>query len=250
MRIEKMILYVLRNNQKLTSSEIVEIIKSVSKHKEKEIQLILKKLTDSQDIKEKDGHLTLMAKARRKMIKPDKKVNYNGIKWGRRWTMVLFDIPERNKKIRDILRYKLKNLGFGMMQGSVWVKPADIAQEIRRLIRVKNLQWQVKVLSFNMTSPDEKETIHRIWKMEKLNDEYRRYIKKTILRFRKLKSYTFHNPDLLEISLDLLSRITEKEYLNLFLKDPQLPIGLIPKEWCGKRAYNIYQQLDKYLVRQ
>lgn len=249
MRIEKMILYILRNNQSLNLGEIKEIIKSVSSYRENEIEEVVKKLIGSNDIKEKESNLTLMAKARRKMIKPNNKVPYNGVKWGRRWTMVLFDIPEKNKKTRDILRYKLQKMGFGMMQGSVWVKPADVANGVRRFIRVKNLQWQVKVLSFNMTPPDEKETIHRIWKMDKLNNEYHRFVRITIKKFKHLKNYPFHDPELLPIALDLLSRLTEKEYLNLYFLDPQLPIGLQPREWNGKRAYNIYRQLDKYLIR-
>jgi phenylacetic acid degradation operon negative regulatory protein len=249
-KIEKMILYALRNNRNLNLDEIKEIIQSVSKCKGDEIEKVVKRLIESSDIKDKESNLTLLAKARRKMIKPNNKVSYNDIKWGRRWTMVLFDIPERNKKIRDILRYKLKSLGFGMMQGSVWVRPADVTNEVRRFIRVKNIQWQVKVLSFNMTPPDEKEVIHRIWKMNKLDNEYQCFVRMTIKKFKHLKNYPFQNSKLLPIALDLLSRLAEKEYLNLYGKDPQLPATLQPKEWNGKRAYSIYRQLDKYLVRQ
>lgn len=250
MSIEKIILYLLRHDQGLSRDEVEEIIKAIGIKEEDEIKQTIKKLINGNDIKEKEGQLFLLAKARRKMIKPDTKVLYNGSRWGSRWTMVLFDIPERNKKIRDILRYKLQKMGFGMMQGSVWVKPADVANEMRRFVRLKNLQWQVKVLSFNLAAPDEKEAIHRIWKMQKLNDEYRRFVKKTIKRFKKLKDYNFTTAKLLTLALDLLSRITEKEYIQLYFKDPQLPTGLLPKEWSGKRAYNLYQQLDKYLVRQ
>lgn len=250
MYIEKMILYLLRHNQGLSGDEVAEIIKAIGTKEETQIKKTIKKLINGNDIKEKEGQLTLLSNARRKMLKPNQRVTYNGPRWGSRWTMVLFDIPERNKKIRDILRYKLKGLGFGMMQGSVWVRPADVANEIRRFVRVKNLQWQVKVLSFNMAAPDEKETVHRIWKMEKLNNEYQRFVKKIIKRFQKLKEHNFTTPKLLLLALDLLSRITEKEYLKLYFKDPQLPVGLLPKEWSGKKAYSIYQQLDKYLVRQ
>ena len=249
MSIEKMVLYVLRNGVGLTYDDLKEIVQAVGKYQEDEIKKAIKKLFVSADIKEKNGYLVLLAKARRKMLKPNKKIPYNGMRWGKRWTMVLFDIPERNKKIRDILRYKLQKMGFGMMQGSVWVKPDDVINDVRRFIRVKNLQWQVKVLGFKMAAPDEKETIHRIWKMEKLNEEYRRFVKKTIMRFKKLKTHSFHNPELAKISLDLLSMITEKEYLTLYAKDPELPLGLLPGDWNGKRAHNIYQQLDKYLVR-
>lgn len=247
MQTEKMIFYVLKNHSHLTLVDLKEIVGAISQKNGTE--KIIKNLLAGNDLKEKNGELILLSKARRKMIKPDNKVFYNGSKGNRRWTMILFDIPERNKKIRDILRYKLKNLGFGMMQGSVWVRPNDVTAEIRRIIRNKNLQWQVKVLSFNMAPADEREIVHRIWKMEKLNEDYRRFVKKTIKRFKKIKAFSFHNDKLLLVALDLLSRITEKEYLMLFVKDPQLPSGLLPREWNGKRAYNIYKQLDKYLVR-
>ena len=74
MRIEKMILYILRNNQSLNLDEVKEIIKSVSSYSESKIEEVVKKLIESYDIKEKEGNLTLMAKARRKMIKPNNKV--------------------------------------------------------------------------------------------------------------------------------------------------------------------------------
>ncbi|MBU2595802.1 CRISPR-associated endonuclease Cas2 [Patescibacteria group bacterium] len=249
MQIEKMALYILKNHPNLTRADLKEIIKAINRQKKNETEKTIKKLLENSDIQEKKGRLILLSKARRKMIKPDNKVPYNGSGWSRRWTMVLFDIPEHSKKIRDTLRYKLQKLGFGMMQGSVWVRPVDVANEIRRIIRGKNLQWQVKVLSFNMAAPDEKEIIHRIWKMDKLNEEYRCFVKKTIKRFKKLKAFPFHNEKLLLIALDLLSRITEKEYLNIYLKDPKLPTGLQSKDWHGKKAYNIYRQLDKYLTK-
>lgn len=249
MRSDKMIFYLLRNDCELNKNEIEEIIISVAKTRKSKIKKTINQLIKSGDIGEKSDQLRLMAKARRKMIKPDGRVNYSGLKWQRHWTMVLFDIPERNKKIRDILRYKLQKMGFGMMQGSVWVKPTDVNKEVRNFVRSRNLQWQVKVLSFSMAPSDEKETIHRIWRMEKLNEEYARFIKKTVDRFRKIKNYNYTNANLMPIALDLLSRLTEKEYLKLYKRDPQLPIGLLPKDWNGRRAYNIYRQLDKYLVR-
>lgn len=249
MKLEKMILYLLRNGENLTKEEIEEIIASLKKNERKKVSPAIKQLIKSLDVREKEGQISLLSKAQRKMLKINDKVSHNQTRWNRRWTMVLFDIPERNKKTRDMLRYQLKNLGFGMMQGSVWVKPADLANGIRRTLRLKNLQWQVKVLSFNLPAPDEKETIHRIWKMERLNQKYFRFIGKTIKRFRRLKNYPFANDKLKGLALDLLSRMTEKEYLNLYAEDPQLPTVLTPKDWNGQRAYNIYRQLDKYLVR-
>lgn len=250
MDIEKMVFYLLRKGEWVSRKEIEEIIKSITNIKISVIAEIINKLIKKSDLTEKEGKIKLLAKAKRKMIKSDPQVHYGGIKWGRRWTMVIFDFPERDKKTRDVLRYQLQKRGFGMMQLSVWVKPFDVSKEIRNFIRGRNLQWRVKVLTFNMRHQDEKETIHRIWKMDKLNNEYKEFIEHTKKRFKAIKNYSFEKKRTLYRALDLLARITEKDYLQLYEKDPELNSNLLPTNWAGKRAFNIYRQLDKYLARE
>src|SRR3989344_2261550 len=41
--------------------------------------------------------------------------------WDGKWRIVLFDIPEKYKKVRDALRYHIKKLGFHELQKSVFV---------------------------------------------------------------------------------------------------------------------------------
>lgn len=55
-------------------------------------------------------------------------------KWDRKWRIVLFDIPESNKKERDGLRYRLKRLGFFEYQKSVFVHPYDCKNEIDYIV--------------------------------------------------------------------------------------------------------------------
>ncbi|MEK7107065.1 MAG: CRISPR-associated endonuclease Cas2, partial [Patescibacteria group bacterium] len=45
--------------------------------------------------------------------------------WDKRWRMVIFDIPERYRKIRDKLRATLQSYGFRQLQESVWIFPYD-----------------------------------------------------------------------------------------------------------------------------
>ncbi|HVY67867.1 MAG TPA: hypothetical protein VHA30_03160 [Patescibacteria group bacterium] len=53
------------------------------------------------------------------------------------WKLVIFDIPEKQKRIRVILRAKLKALHFKKWQNSIWVSPyaldAEIEQELKEL---------------------------------------------------------------------------------------------------------------------
>jgi len=55
-------------------------------------------------------------------------------KWDGLWRVVMFDIPEDKKLARDVLRKKLKDLGFVQIQKSVFVFPYPCEKEIN-LIR-------------------------------------------------------------------------------------------------------------------
>lgn len=51
-------------------------------------------------------------------------------KWDGKWRMIMFDIPNSKKKIRDILRQKLKLLEFYPIQKSVFISPYECEKEI------------------------------------------------------------------------------------------------------------------------
>jgi len=44
-------------------------------------------------------------------------------RWDKKWRILLFDIPESRKAVRDIVRHALTTLGFIQLQKSVWVCP-------------------------------------------------------------------------------------------------------------------------------
>ena len=45
--------------------------------------------------------------------------------WDRKWRVLVFDIPERRKALRDKIRNTLNVIGFVRLQDSVWVYPYD-----------------------------------------------------------------------------------------------------------------------------
>ena len=46
-------------------------------------------------------------------------------RWDGRWRILIFDIPEYRKSVRDKLRRSLQAVGFIFLQDSVWVYPYD-----------------------------------------------------------------------------------------------------------------------------
>lgn len=63
--------------------------------------------------------------------------------WDGRWRIVAFDIPEKRRKTRDLLRTKLSFLGFKFWQKSLWICPYDVSEEIEELLDLLNLEEEV-----------------------------------------------------------------------------------------------------------
>lgn len=50
------------------------------------------------------------------------------------WLLIFFDIPEKQKKIREHFRILLKSMGFQQLQKSVWMTPYDVIRDIKKAI--------------------------------------------------------------------------------------------------------------------
>jgi len=46
-------------------------------------------------------------------------------KWDKKWRMIIFDIPEKKRKIRQQISFLFKQSGLYRLQDSVWVYPYD-----------------------------------------------------------------------------------------------------------------------------
>ena len=74
------------------------------------------------------------------LAKTEKKRRKDG-----KWIMVIFDIPERKRKMRDLFREALQVLGFKFFQKSIWVCPHDVLKEIQGIIQKYTLEKYVKI---------------------------------------------------------------------------------------------------------
>jgi len=54
-------------------------------------------------------------------------------KWDGKWRIVIFDIPEKRRKVRDSLRVSLVNFGFIKLQNSIWIYPYKCEEFITML---------------------------------------------------------------------------------------------------------------------
>ncbi|MBI2454445.1 MAG: CRISPR-associated endonuclease Cas2 [Parcubacteria group bacterium] len=67
-------------------------------------------------------------------------------KWDGRWRLVMFDIPNKRKKEREVLRSLLKQLGFVKYQESAFIIPYECKNEIDYVVEFFNLRPHVRFL--------------------------------------------------------------------------------------------------------
>jgi len=68
-------------------------------------------------------------------------------KWDKKWRIVIFDIPEKDRVFRDILREHLCELNFFKLQNSVFISPHSFEKNILELIKLYSAEKYVRVVT-------------------------------------------------------------------------------------------------------
>lgn len=194
---------------------------------------------------EKNGEIYIRITSRgEKMVQRDfPLLRLQNKPWDGKWRIVMFDIAENQRKKRDYLREKLKELGFGMLQESVFATPHDIVRDFLEYIESIGLQDSVDILEACYISGNPKELVKRVWKLEELNEKYleifqdAQKIKNSHLILARGRSKKLNN------KAKEAGEIKER-YLEILLGDPFLPPSLLPKNYLRDRVGKLIKELS------
>jgi len=134
-----------------------QVLKAIEKDwkeiNKQSLKRAIKSLYESKLVSEKenpDGSVTLVLtdKGKQKALTYDldKMEIKKSKQWDGKWRVVLLDIPEKIKKIREAIRFHLKNLEFYEFQKSVFVHPYDCKNEIDYLIEFYDIRKFVRFI--------------------------------------------------------------------------------------------------------
>ena len=155
-------------------------------------------------------------------------------KWNKKWVILIFDIEEKLRRLRNTLRNKLKNIGFGMLQQSVWITPLPIAKDMMEFIGNNNLKEYVFILEVSsVVLGNPKELARRVWHLDDaqklqiaLNEE-KRSVDKSIGNMNgRLNNRDINGT----VKLEIRKKELKKKQLELVLSLPFLFKELLPDE--------------------
>jgi len=67
-------------------------------------------------------------------------------KWDRKWRIVMFDIPEKLKKVRMEINFRLQDFGMEQYQKSTFITPYDCKKEVIELQNFFNIKRYLKYI--------------------------------------------------------------------------------------------------------
>lgn len=142
--------------------------------------------------------------------------------WDGRMHLVTYDIPEKRKSDRALLREFLKRIGCAMLQESVWITPYNPINLVRSFVEEKELSGTVIVSDLGkdgaVGEEDLRALLVRIYKLEAINERYDEWL------------YSTDESGLIDHNAFV-------QYLAILKDDPQLPFALLPPWWKGTKAY-------------
>ena len=169
--------------------------------------------------------------------------------WDGQWRLVTYSIPENAREARDRLRHELGWMGFGMLTNALWISPHDCRPEVDQLATSLGLCDHIEMFTARHEGFASAESIvARCWNLPAINARYAAFIDKykpmyeQHLRLLKLgddlqpSQYFVHRFNLIH------------EYRRFPFKDPELPSELLPKEWRGTEATNLFRQYHDLLA--
>jgi len=165
--------------------------------------------------------------------------------WDGTWTLVSFDIPERIRKRRDELRQRLREVGFGLLAGGVWIAPGNRSDFVTSLAESLHVEDRITIsLSRDVSSGGVPiaSAASRVWAFSELNGRYRAMRSRLSRRIERTRSRleTGIPPDSREAFLELF--VVYSEAAELIAQDPCLPEDLLPDDWLGLEVQDLIHE--------
>jgi phenylacetic acid degradation operon negative regulatory protein len=149
------------------------------------------------------------------------------------WVLAVFSVPESERHRRHVLRSELTRLGFGMVAPGVWITPAHPQDSTAETLRRLGLDGYADLFrAEHLAFGDPAAKIRRWWDLDELERQYGAFI-------------GAHEPEGPEVPpsgreafagyVRLLTDWRRLPYL-----DPGLPAELLPGDWAGIRAADLF----------
>lgn len=161
------------------------------------------------------------------------------------WVIAVFSVPESERAHRHQLRSRLTWLGFGNASPGVWLAPARLLPDARRMMERLGLTEYVHLFRSDYAGFSElKQAVSSWWDFPAIEAQYAAFTDAYQPIAEELRQY--QRLDDVEAFRDYVPMLTE--WRRLPYLDPGLPMELLPADWNAVEARRVFVELHDLLA--
>ncbi|MBC7593216.1 MAG: PaaX family transcriptional regulator [Kineosporiaceae bacterium] len=159
------------------------------------------------------------------------------------FVLVVYSIPEAEREKRHQLRTTLTQMGFGTTAPGVWIAPGHLRGQVASTLTRLDMESYVDLFDARYEAfGDLRQKVTTWWDLPAIDEEYAQFIDHHRDARSRWKESTDAARTAFEIYVPLLTQWRRLPYL-----DPGLPSSLLPADWNGGKAANLFADLDALL---
>jgi phenylacetic acid degradation operon negative regulatory protein len=159
------------------------------------------------------------------------------------WLLAVFSVPETERQKRHVLRSHLSRLGFGTAAPGVWIAPAHLHEATADMLRRLGLDGYADLFrADHIAFGDVAGKVRQWWDLDQLDRLYSQFLDTHGPLLRRWRSRPAGEREAFAGYVQVLTDWRQLPYL-----DPGLPAELLPGNWIGIRAAELFFALQAQL---
>ncbi len=158
------------------------------------------------------------------------------------WMLAVFSVPEAERHKRHVLRSQLTRLGFGTAAPGVWIAPAHLHDATADMLRRLGLDGYADLFrGDHLAFGDLAAKVRDWWDLDELERHYREFLAAHAHRDDGAHARRGDPADARTAFAGYVRVLTD--WRRLPYLDPGLPAELLPADWIGIRAADLFFSL-------
>ncbi|WP_125099072.1 PaaX family transcriptional regulator [Leucobacter chromiireducens] len=157
------------------------------------------------------------------------------------WLLASFTVPERERPVRHRLRSLLTQLGFGQVNGGLWIAPGHVLDEARAALAERGLAGYVDLfLGTHVNNERATQQLAQWWDLPAIAARYQEFLATHGGALRQPAS----GASAFSTYVSAITAWRRFPYL-----DPGLPLAALPAQWPGIAAEALFHAIhDRFSV--
>ncbi len=184
----------------------------------------------------------LLEEGEARIYRPPREQGWDGL-----WYLVAYSVPEERRGLRDRLRLRLQWLGFGQLGNGLWLSPHPVGREVERVTEELGVSEHVELFRAHYQGTSSiAHLVEEAWDLPDLAARYVDFIARYEPEYARCGAAAPGG----EVGEECYVRRFEliHEYREFPQLDPYLPPRLLPAEWPGGRAAELFESYHDLLT--